>query len=78
MKSIAMSFPVVVCLVAAIAGIYVGSKLRRFKVSAVPPKSRSHLSIEERQHKIKIAERFSWGLAIFWLAGAALLAWLAP
>jgi len=77
MNFMAITFPVVVCLIAGVASIYIASKHRRFKVSDVAPKSRAHLSREERQHEITIAGWVCWGLAVFWLAGAALLEWLA-
>jgi len=71
-----VTFPVVVCLVGGAANLYVGLWLRKFKVSEIPPKSRAHLSREDRQRKITIARRIAYGMAVFMLAGAVLIAWL--
>jgi hypothetical protein len=71
-----MSFPVVVCLVGAISTFWVTIKLRSFKVGNKPPTSRSHLSLEERQRKIRIASWISFGMACVFVVGAILLEWL--
>ena len=69
-------FPIIVCVIGAIANSALWVKLRNFKVREKPPASRAHLSIEERQRKITIARGIVFGSAWFMLAGALLLAWL--
>ncbi|WP_263366993.1 hypothetical protein [Edaphobacter bradus] len=73
----AITFPVEVCLIGAVGSFYLGLRLRKFRVPDIPPKSRAHLSREERQHKIKVAERIAYANAVLMLAGAALISWLA-
>ena len=69
--------PVILCLCGAAANLYAGLLLRKFKVSEIPPRSRAHLSREERQQKITIARRLTHGIVVWLLAGAALLAFSA-
>ena len=52
-------------------------RLRKFRVSETPPKSRAGLSREERQHKITIATSICYASGIFMLAGGFLFAWMA-
>jgi hypothetical protein len=68
--------PVEICLIGGVGSFSLGLRLRKFKVPETAPKSRAHLTREERQHKIKIAERILYSNAAVFLAGAALLAWL--
>jgi hypothetical protein len=72
----AISLPVIVCLLGAVPFFSLAIKLRNFKVPAEAPASRVGLSIEERQRKITIAMwlAFSCGCGMF--GGAILLACL--
>ena len=70
------SFPVVVCIVGAIADFVVWAWLRSFKVRDKPPASLAHLSREERQRRVTIASRIAFGSAWLFLAAAGLLWWL--
>ncbi len=71
-----IGFPLVVCLIGAIANFALGAKLRHFRVREKPPASRAGLSLEERQRKITIARRIVIATAWFMLAGALYFAWL--
>jgi hypothetical protein len=51
--------------------------LRNFKVRSKPPASRSHLSLEERQQRIRVGSWIAFGLGCFLVFGAILIAWLA-
>lgn len=69
-------FPIVVCLIGAVANFALWTKLRHFRVPEKPPASRAGLSLEERQRKITIARRIVLASGVFMLAGALFLAWL--
>jgi hypothetical protein len=64
------------CLLAAIAFSLQGIWLRNFKVANKPPASRSHLSLQERQKRIRVASWISFGIACWAVAGAIIFAWL--
>lgn len=69
-------FPVVVCVVGAIADFGLWVKLRNFRVQEKPPASRAGLSIEERQQRIAVATRIVFASGWFFLAGALFLFWI--
>jgi hypothetical protein len=71
-----VNFSVVLCLLGAISSSWVTVKLRNFKVREQPPSSRAHLSVEERQRKIRVASWISFGMACVFVVGAILIAWL--
>jgi hypothetical protein len=71
-----MKFPVMVCVVGAAASFWATIWLRTFKVREKPPTSRSHLSLEERQQKIRIARWIAFGMGCFYAIGAVILAFL--
>ena len=72
-----ITFPIVVCLIGAVADFALWAKLRHFRAREKPPASRAGLSLEERQRKIRIGRRVLFALGCFMLAGAVFLAWLA-
>jgi hypothetical protein len=71
-----IQYPPVVSLFGGLYSLYIAWKLRNFKVSAAPPKSRAHLSISERQRKIQIAVWLCIAGGLGLIAGAGLLLWL--
>jgi hypothetical protein len=71
-----IQYPAVICIVGGLYSLYVASKLRKFKVPDTPPKSRAHLSLEERQRKIQIGTWLCIAGGVVMLAGAGLLLWL--
>jgi hypothetical protein len=71
-----MKFPVMVCVVGAAASFWATIWLRKFKVREKPPASRSHLSSEERQQKIRIAGWIAFGMGCVYAIGAVILALL--
>ena len=72
-----ITFPIVVCLIGAVADFALWVKLRHFRVREKPPASRAGLSLEERQRKITIGRRILFASGCLLLAGAVFLAWLA-
>ena len=74
--NMALTFPVIVCLIGAAGNLSVALRMRNFKVKEQPPKSLAHLSREERQHRIAIGSWIAFTLAIFLTVAAAFLAWL--
>jgi hypothetical protein len=72
-----ITFPIVVCLIGAVADFALWAKLRYFRVAEKPPASRPGLSLEERQRKITIGRRVLFASGCLLLAGAVFLAWLA-
>jgi hypothetical protein len=70
------SFPVLVCIIGAIADFVVWAWLRSFKVRERRRGSVGRLSMEERQRKVTIASWIMFGSAWFFLAGAGVLWWL--
>jgi peptidoglycan biosynthesis protein MviN/MurJ (putative lipid II flippase) len=71
-----MTTPVILCLLGAISWLWMSLLLRSFKVRSKPPASRAHLSLEQRQQRIRMGSWIVLGGACFWLIGAILLAWL--
>ncbi|MDE3199938.1 MAG: hypothetical protein KGN79_03365 [Acidobacteriota bacterium] len=71
-----LNYTVALCLIGSVSNLYVGLQLRRFKVPQTAPRSRAHLTREERQERIKIAERIAYGLSALLLAAAAVFSWL--
>jgi hypothetical protein len=69
-----MRFPVFLCIFGAAASFWAMAWLRRFKVRTNPPASRAHLSLEERQQKIRTASWIAFGMGCLYMAGAAVLA----
>ena len=71
-----IQYPSVVSLLGGIYSLYFASKLRKFKVPATAPKSRAHLSLEERQRKIRIGVWLCIAGGVVMIAGAGVLFWL--
>ena len=71
-----MSLPVVLCVLGAISWFSLSLWLRGFKVRSKPPASRAHLSLEQRQQRIRMVSWIAFGGACFFVIGAILLAWL--
>ena len=69
-------FPIVVCIVGAIADLAVWMWLRSFKARDKAPASLAHLTREERQRRITIVGWIMFGSAWLFLSGAVLLWWL--
>jgi hypothetical protein len=72
-----INFPTIVSFVGAISSFSFALKLRNFKVSEIPPKSRAGVSREERQRKITIARRIVYGVSAILFASTFLFAWIA-
>ena len=70
------TFPVAILFIGAILFFIFAFRLPRFKVPERSPASRAHLSVEQRQQKIKLASWLCVGSDCFMLAGAAVLLWL--
>ncbi|HEX4488402.1 MAG TPA: hypothetical protein VH088_19140, partial [Terriglobales bacterium] len=64
-------------LIGSFASFSLGLRLRKFRVSQTPPKSRAGLSREERQQKITTGRRICCGLGVFMLVATFFFAWLA-
>jgi len=71
-----MKFPVIVCAAGAVASFWATMWLRKFNVREKPPAYRSHLSLEERQKKIRIASWIAFGMGCVYVIGAVILALL--
>lgn len=71
-----MGSPLILCVLGAISWFWMGLWLRSFKVPSKPPASRAHLSLEQRQQKIRMVSLIAFGGACFFVIGAILLAWL--
>jgi hypothetical protein len=71
-----MGAPVVLCVLGAISWFGLGLWLRTFKARSKPPVSRAHLSLEQRQQRIRMGSWIAFGGACFFVIGAILLAWL--
>jgi hypothetical protein len=56
---ISVKSTIIICFIGAAACFYNAIWFRRFKVPETPPKSRAHLSREERQRRMRVA---SWVL----------------
>jgi hypothetical protein len=68
--------PIILCVFGAISSFGMSLWLRSYKVRSKPPASRAHLSLEERQHRIRTASWIFFGGACLWVFGAILMAWL--
>lgn len=71
-----MGSPVILCVLGAISWFWTGLWLRSFKVRSKPPASRAHLSLEQRQQRIRMVSWIALGGACFFVIGAILIAWL--
>lgn len=69
-------FPIVVCIVGAIADFTLWAWLRRFRVREKAPPSLARFSIEERQRRVKIVARVMFASGWMFVAGAVLMFWL--
>lgn len=69
-------FPVILCVLSAISWFWLSLWLRSFKVRSKPPASRAHLSLEQRQQRIRMVSWIAFGGACFFVIGAILIAWL--
>lgn len=70
------SSPVIICVLGAISWFLVGLWLRSLKAGSKPPASRAHLSLEERQQRIRKVSCIAFGGACVFVVGAILIAWL--
>jgi hypothetical protein len=66
----------VVMALGGVYSLYVAWRLGKFKVSDRPPASRAHLSLEERQRKMRTASMLAVLTGLGLIAGAGLFAWL--
>ncbi len=66
-------FPVSLCIFGAAASFWAMFWLRRFKVRTAPPASRAHLSLQERQQRIRTASWIAFGMGCLYIAGAIIL-----
>ncbi|PYX75136.1 MAG: hypothetical protein DMG78_05050 [Acidobacteria bacterium] len=71
-----MASPVILCVLGAISWFGMGLWLRSFRVRSKPPASRAHLSLEQRQQRIRMGSWIAFAGACFFVIGAILLAWL--
>jgi hypothetical protein len=71
-----MKTPVILCVFGAVSSLWVGLLLRIFKVRSKPPASRAHLSLEQRQQRIRMGSWIAFGGACYFVIAAILLAWL--
>jgi hypothetical protein len=70
-----MRFPVILCVLGAISWFWMSLWLRS-KVRSLPPASRAHVSLEQRQQRIRIGSWIAFGGACMFVVGAILMAWL--
>jgi hypothetical protein len=66
----------VVMLLGGIYSLYFASRLREVKVQDRPPASRAHLSIEERQKKMRTASVVAFLMGLGLIAFAFIFAWM--
>jgi hypothetical protein len=71
-----IQWPAVVSLLGGIYSLYFASKLRKFKLSEHPPKAQAHMSIEERQRRVRIGAWLCVAGGFVMIAGAGLIVWL--
>ncbi len=71
-----MSSRVILCVLGAIAWFWTSLWVRNIKVRSKPPASTAHLSLEQRQQRIRMASWIAFGLGCFFVVGAVILAWL--
>jgi hypothetical protein len=68
--------PIIICLGGAISWLSIGLWLRTLKVRSESSAYCGHLSLEERQHRIRIATWIFFGGACVFVVGGAFIAWL--
>jgi len=68
--------PVILCVLGAISWFGMSLWLRSFKVRSRPPALRAHLSLEQRQQRIRIGSWIAFGGACVFVVGAILMEWL--
>lgn len=68
--------PIILCGLGAISWFGMTFWLRSYKVRDKPPASRAHLSLEERQRRIRTVSWIAFGTACVFAIGAILFAWL--
>jgi hypothetical protein len=71
-----MGSPSILCVLGAISWFVMGLWTRSLKVGSKPPASRAHLSVEQRQKRIRMASWILLGGAFFFAIAAILFAWL--
>jgi hypothetical protein len=76
LDNLSMTFPVILCVLGAISWFWLSLMLRIVKLRSKPPTSCVHLTLEERQQKIRIGSWIAFGMAWILVAGAILIAWL--
>jgi hypothetical protein len=69
-------WPVLVLLFGGLYTLYFSRRIRKFKLSDQAPASRAHLSVEERQRKMRVASNIAVATGVVMIAGAALLVWM--
>ena len=74
--NVKMTPPVILCLLGAISWFWLSLWLRSFKVRSRPPAPRAHLSLEQRQQRIRVGSWIAFGGACVFLVGAIFFAWL--
>jgi hypothetical protein len=68
--------PAILCVLGAISWFVMGLWARSLKVGSKPPASRVHLSVEQREKRIRMASWILLGGAFFFVIAAILFAWL--
>jgi hypothetical protein len=71
-----MGSPAILCVLGAISWFVMGLWLRSLKVGSKPPASRAHLSVEQRQQRIRVASWILFGGAFFFVIAAILFVWI--
>jgi len=70
-----IQWPVVVLLLGGLYTLYFSRRLRKFNLSDRPPASRAHLSLEERQRKMRMASNICAVTGVGMIAGEIFLVW---
>jgi hypothetical protein len=68
--------PIILCVFGAISWLGMALWLRDYKVRSKSTASRAHLSMEERQRRIRTGSWIALGMACVFAIGAVLIAWL--
>jgi hypothetical protein len=76
LHNVSLRLPVILCVLGAILWFWLSLMLRIVKLRNKPHTSRVHLSLEERQEKIRIGSWIALGVACVFMVGAMLIAWL--
>jgi hypothetical protein len=71
-----MRFPVILCVFGAISWFWLSLWLRSIKVRSRPRASLAHLSLEQRQQRVRMGSWIAFGGACMFVVGAILMAWL--